>query len=174
VHAAITTQAMSRAFFVEFFSGPHAAEDSERSIAANIIQQKQDKVYLQITKDSVATNKSREPYASKGSRLNRVATSFVVSWMLALGSLHRLCDQPLCHPLEGELGVPAPKTCQHMLRHCLRQGTTLCLQLATADHLQLQHLGPSRVKQWECGADSSTGSPVRRGLKPRGTSAALL
>jgi hypothetical protein len=70
---------MSRAFFVEFFSGPHAAEDSERSIAANIIQQKQDKVYLQITKDSVATNKSREPYASKGSRLNRVATSFVVS-----------------------------------------------------------------------------------------------
>jgi hypothetical protein len=63
VHTTVT----SRMFFHRIFSGPHATENSERAIAANIIQQKQDKVYLQITKDSTATNGSGEPYACAGS-----------------------------------------------------------------------------------------------------------
>jgi hypothetical protein len=37
VHTTIT----SRTFFCKFFLDPHAAEDSERAIVANIIQQKQ-------------------------------------------------------------------------------------------------------------------------------------
>jgi hypothetical protein len=35
----------------------------------------------------------------------------------------------------------------------LSHGAAFLLQLATDDLLQLQHLGPSRVKQRECGAD---------------------
>jgi hypothetical protein len=58
------TDATSRMFFHKKISGPHAAEDSERSITTNIIQQKQYNVYLQITNDSVATSGSGEPYMS--------------------------------------------------------------------------------------------------------------
>jgi hypothetical protein len=72
---------------------------------------------------------------------------------VGLGSLLRLHDGP-CTTGSGEIwGVSAPKTCQHMLRHCLHQGTTLCLELAINDLLQLQHLGPNRVKQRERNID---------------------
>jgi Mor family transcriptional regulator len=53
--------------------------DSERAIVANIIQQKQEKVYLKIVNDLAATSGSREPYVSTGSLLNSTTKSFMVS-----------------------------------------------------------------------------------------------
>jgi hypothetical protein len=81
-----------------------------------------------------------------------------------LGSLLHLRDGPFRHWLKGDLGVLAPEAYQHILR----QGTTHCLQLATDDLLQLQHLGPSRVKQWKCGADLFHRIPGVEGTKAEG------
>jgi hypothetical protein len=69
------------------------------------------------------------------------------------GSLLCLCDEPLHHWLKGDLVVLALEACQHILCHCLREGTTLCLQVATDDLLHLQHLGSCGVNKWECDPD---------------------
>jgi hypothetical protein len=53
-------------FSHKIFLGPRAIQDSERAITTNIIQQTQDGVYLQTTKDSTATSESGEPYVSTG------------------------------------------------------------------------------------------------------------
>jgi hypothetical protein len=79
------------------------------------------------------------------------------------GNLLRLHDGPLRHELKGDLGLPALETCQHMLRHCLRQGMTLCLQL--------QHLGPSRVKQREHNTDLFQWIPGAEGTEAKGAPA---
>jgi hypothetical protein len=56
----------ARHFYAKTFSGPYVAKYPEKTIVANIIQQKQNIVYLQTAKDSVATSGRREPYASLG------------------------------------------------------------------------------------------------------------
>jgi hypothetical protein len=53
----------------------------------------------------------------------------------SLGSLLRLQIRPLCHKLQGDLGVPAPEACQHIHCHRHYQGMDLYLQLAADDLL---------------------------------------
>jgi hypothetical protein len=56
---------------------------------------------------------------------------------VSTGSLLHLHDGPLHHRLKGDLGVADPESCQRILRHYLRQGAVLCLQLVVDDFLQL-------------------------------------
>jgi hypothetical protein len=95
---------------------------------------------------------------------------YTLSGVLDAGTSRLLClhDGPLHHQLKGDLGVLALEACQHILRHYLRQGAALCLQLATVDFLQLQHLGSCEVKKWECGADLLHRIPDVEGTEAKG------
>jgi hypothetical protein len=60
-----------------------------------------------------------------------------------------LCNRSECHRIQGDNGVLALKTHQHVLRYLLRQDATLDLQLVIDDLVQFLHLGPCGVKRWE-------------------------
>jgi hypothetical protein len=54
----------ARHIYTKTSSGPCNAKDPEKTIATNIIQQKQNVVYLQTAKDPPTISRSREPYVS--------------------------------------------------------------------------------------------------------------
>jgi hypothetical protein len=65
-----------------------------------------------------------------------VATTILVaSWTLALAASSTSVMGPCTTGSREVLGVPAPKTSQHMLRHLLSQNVTLDLQLLVDDFL---------------------------------------
>jgi hypothetical protein len=53
------------------------------------------------------------------------------------------------HRFQGDDGILAPKTRQHVLRHLLRQDATLGLQLIADNILQPQHLGSGGLQHLE-------------------------
>jgi hypothetical protein len=74
------------------------------------------------------------------------------------GSLHRPFDRPLHRRLQGDAGVTALKSHQHLLSHHLCQSAALLLQVAADSLLQMGYLPPDRVKNRE--HDTSLWCPV--------------
>jgi hypothetical protein len=63
------------------------------------------------------------------------------------GGFRRFFGGPLHHGLQGDVGIAAAETQQHVLGHRLGQSTAFLLDTAADSILQLGYLCPGRIKE---------------------------